>query len=104
MKDIPAALRVVTKLEEERCQQATDMALGDVLEIKVIIGNQGRPVFSHVPDILDNGGADRRDEVLLWKYAKSHIPKNAFPNTRCGVSEGINKHKCITGRSCIRLP
>ena len=73
MKDIPAALRVVTKLEEERCQQATDMALGDVLEIKVIIGNQGRPVFSHVPDILDNSRADQQDEFFIVEACeKSH--------------------------------
>ena len=70
MKDIPAVLRVVTKLEEERCQQAMDMVLGDVLEIKVIIGNQGRPVFLHVPDILDNGRADQQDEFFIVEACK----------------------------------
>jgi hypothetical protein len=40
-KDSPAIVRVVTKLSEKGRQQATNVALGDILEIEVIVCDQG---------------------------------------------------------------
>jgi hypothetical protein len=59
MKDIPAAIRGMAKLEEKGRQQATDMMLGGVLEVEVMICDQGRRLFSRCLNIFDNGGADR---------------------------------------------
>jgi len=60
MKDIPATSRVVTELEEKGHQEAADMALGGVVKIKVVVGDQGRLLFCQVLDVFDNGGADRK--------------------------------------------
>jgi hypothetical protein len=57
MKDIPAMLRVVTKLEENGNQQAVDVALGGILIVEIIISKQDRSDFSHTLDVLDDGGA-----------------------------------------------
>jgi hypothetical protein len=48
---------MVTELGEKRGQQAIEMALGGVLEVKVMIGDQGEPLFSHALDILNDSGA-----------------------------------------------
>jgi hypothetical protein len=39
MKYVPVTIRGVTKLEEKRCQQASEIALGGIFEIEIIIGN-----------------------------------------------------------------
>jgi hypothetical protein len=57
MKKIPATVRVATELEEEGRQQPVDITLRGVLEIEVIISDQGRLGILYVFNILDNGGA-----------------------------------------------
>jgi hypothetical protein len=57
-KGIQTAIRVSTELEEKGCQQATNMALGGILEIEVMIRDQDRRLFLYVLDVSDNGGAD----------------------------------------------
>ena len=41
------------------------MALGGVLNDEVMIRDQGRRLFSHGLDVLDNGGADQERELLI---------------------------------------
>ena len=47
MKHAPAKVGVITKLEEERCLQTTDVALRGILKIEIIIGDQ--PINRSIP-------------------------------------------------------
>jgi len=69
IKDIPAAIRVMAKLEEKGRQRATDMALGGILEVEVMIRDQGRRLFSRCLDIFDNGGADQQHELRITEIS-----------------------------------
>jgi len=60
MKNIPTTVRVVTELEDKGCQEAADITLGDILEVKVIVCDQCRLVLSHVLNVLNDSGADRK--------------------------------------------
>jgi hypothetical protein len=65
MENIPTTVRVVTELEEKGCQQAADIALGSILEVKVVVCDQCRPDFSHISDVLDNSGAYQKYEFSI---------------------------------------
>jgi hypothetical protein len=93
MKDIPAKIRIITELEEKGCQQAADIALGSVLEIKVIERDQCRPCLLHVLDILNNSGACPNINFILQKRVRNHAPQNAFSGTRCKIGKWINRHE-----------
>jgi hypothetical protein len=81
MKDIPATVRVVTELEEKRCQQAVDAALGCILEVEVVIRDQCRPSFLHVLDVLDNSGTFPKYEFSITEAdKKSRTTKCFFPH------------------------
>jgi|SRR6266850_3108013 len=87
-----------TKLEEKGRQYTTDVALGGILKIKVIIGNQCGLGLSHALQVLDDGRAYRQDESLSEKQARGRVPKDTFPHTRCKMGGGINIDK---GRGVI---
>ena len=81
MKDILATtpIGVVTELEEKRRQQAAEIALGLIVGIEVIISNKGRPIFSHVLDILNDGRADQQREYLMKGRRGSRTKERFFP-------------------------
>jgi hypothetical protein len=104
MKNIPATVRLVTKLEEEGRQQAADIALGGILEIKIIVCDQGRFGISRIFDVLDNGGAYQGYEFPILKsrreltYQRMLFPA---PATKSGkeliiirVKRSVDAHDC----------
>jgi hypothetical protein len=81
MKNIPATIGTITELEEKGCQQATEIALGVVIEMKVMIGNQGPHLFPGVLDIIDNGRADDKHEHHTTESDEgSHTKLLSFPH------------------------
>ena len=70
VKNIPAIVGVVTKLEEKGCQQAADMALGSILGVKVVVCDPCRTGLSHVLDVLDNSRAYQK-----YKYPITEADK-----------------------------
>ena len=52
MKNTPASVRVATKLEKKGRQQAPDVTLGFILEIEIMVRDQGRLDISRVINVL----------------------------------------------------
>ena len=67
MKNIPTTVRVVTELEEKGRQEAADFTLGGILKVEVIVRDQRRLVLSHVINILNDSGADKKYEFSITK-------------------------------------
>src|ERR1019366_5006522 len=65
IKNIPATVRIATELEEKGCQQAVDIALGSILEVKIVVCDQCRPGLSHVLNVLNNSGAYQKYEFPI---------------------------------------
>jgi len=57
MKSVPATGRGITELEEKGGQQAVDIPLGGVLEVKIVISDQGSCPVSYILDVFDDGRA-----------------------------------------------
>ena len=81
MKDIPKRITVVAELGDKGSQQAMDMALGGVLEVKVMIRDQGRSLFKIflISSMIAELIADM--SFLSNKQTRTHEPKDAFPST-----------------------
>ena len=73
MKNVPATVAVVSQLEEKRRQQATDMALGGILKVEVVVRDQSRPGLSRVLDVFDNGRAYQWYKFLSKKKAGKKV-------------------------------
>ena len=83
IKDFPAMFGIVAKLTEKGRQQATDIPLRGILEVKVVIRDQRRPGLNHALDIFNNGGADAQYQFPHHKeQTRSCIPKDTFPCSR----------------------
>jgi hypothetical protein len=104
MKNIPATVGLVTELEKNGGQQAADVALGGILEIEIIVRDQGRLGILQFFDVLDNGGAYQQYEFPILKnrrelaYQRMLFPA---PATKSGkeliiirVKRSVDAHDC----------
>jgi hypothetical protein len=105
MKDIPAGVGTVTKLEEKRCQQAMDTTLGSILEVKVIVSHKCWSGLLHVLDVLNNGRTYPKYEFSVIQSGKRNCaPQDAFSGTRCKIHESFNKYEGRKGERSVRFP
>jgi hypothetical protein len=79
MKNIPATFRVVSQLEEKGGQQAADIALGSILEVKIVIRDQSRPKLLYVLDVFNTSGAYRWYQFLLIERRDGAHQRMLFP-------------------------
>jgi hypothetical protein len=76
-------------LHEERGQQAANITLGNVLKIKIIIGNQGRRGLSHMLDVFDDGRANQQYGLLRAKMLENYLPKDTLAAASCEVEKKL---------------
>jgi hypothetical protein len=62
IKNIPTTIRTVAELKKKGCQQATEIALGSILDIEIIVRDQYLLSLLHVLDVFDHGRTSREDE------------------------------------------
>jgi len=65
-------------LEEKGGQQAMEIPLGGILEVEIVISNQGRRLLFCVLDVLDNGRAYQQYELPIYDTEKRLHTKECF--------------------------
>lgn len=87
MKNMLEGIAVVTELEEKGCQQAVDMALRGVFEVKLMISDLRRSPFKSFLDILDNSRTNLQYEYLMIETDENPRTKGYFSQRQLGNRE-----------------
>jgi hypothetical protein len=80
-KHFAVGVSLMTKLDQQRREQSTEVLLLILPEITVKKSQRREPSFPHGIDVLDDCGADKYDKFLRLEYQILDVPKNALSCT-----------------------